>query len=111
MIEATIRDYLLPLVSVPVYIDVPAEPPESYVTIERTGGGEREHIRSAMIAVQCYGPSRAEAAMLHEDVLVSMKALNELVGISACGVNAEYDFTDTETKKYRYQSVYDIIYY
>lgn len=111
MIEATVRDYLMPLVSVPVYIDVPAEPPDRYVTIQRTGGGETEHIRSAMIAIQCYGATRAQAAALHEDVLVSMKALNELIGVSACGLNAEYDFTDTETKRYRYQSVYDIIYY
>lgn len=111
MIEATIRDYLTPLVNVPVYIDVPAEPPASYVSIERTGGGETEHIRNAMIAIQCYGETRAKAAALHEDVLVSMKALNTLVGVSKCGLNAEYDFTDTSTKRYRYQSVYNIIYY
>ena len=111
MIEATVRDYLTPLVNVPVYIDVPAEPPDKYVTIERTGGGETEHIRSANIAIQCYGATRAQAAALHEDVLLSMKALNTLVGISKCGLDAEYDFTDTSTKRYRYQSVYDIIYY
>ena len=111
MIEETIRNYLIPLLDVPVYVDAPNDPPESYVTLERTGGGETEHIRSAMIAIQCYGPTQATAARLHEDVMVSMKALSELIGISACGLNAEYNYTDTSTKRYRYQSVYDIIYY
>lgn len=112
MIEGIVRAYLLTsLNDVPVYIDVPAEPPKKYVAIERTGGGEEEHIRSAMIAIQSYGATRYEAATLHESVLEAMKKLNELDNISASDLNAEYDYTDTTTKRYRYQSVFDIIYF
>ena len=111
MIEKIIRDYLLANLSVPVYVDVPAEPPEKYVVIERTGGGETEHIRSAMVAVQSYGASRYDAASLHESILVLLKNLKELDNISASDLNAEYDYTDTTTNRYRYQAVFDIIYY
>ena len=111
MIEATVRNYLKTALEVPVYVDVPADPPVSYVSLERTGGREDEHIRNAMIAVQSYGGSRYEAAALHESVISRMKTLNTLDSVSACNLSAEYDFTDRETKRYRYQAVFDIIYY
>lgn len=111
MIEAMIRDYLMAVLSVPVYIEVPSEPPSSYVVIERTGGGIDEHIRSAMVAVQSYGASRLEAATLHEYVLRKLPDIATGSEISACEVNAEYDYTDTATKRYRYQAVFDIVYY
>lgn len=111
MIEAIIRNYLLPLLAVPVYVDVPAEPPASYVSIERTGGGETEHIREATIALQSYGASKSAAASLHEIVMAKMKNLITLDRISACDLNAEYDYTDLATKRYRYQAVYNIVYY
>lgn len=112
MIEAIIRNYLITALStVPVYIDVPAEPPDKYVVIERTGGGNEEHIRNAMVAVQSYGKTRLDAATLHEDVLAKLPAIADGDKVSSCTVNSEYDFTDTSTKRYRYQAVFDIIYY
>lgn len=111
MIEIIVQDYLLAALSVPVYIDVPANPPESYVVIQRTGGDEEDYVRSAMIAVQSYAGSRMGAATLHETVLELMKGMNVLDDIGACNLNAEYDYTDTSTKRHRYQAVFEIIYY
>lgn len=95
----------------PVYIEVPADPPDDYVVIERTGGREIEHIRSALIAIQSFGGSRLAAATLHETVLALMREIIALDNISACDLNAEYDYTDTQTKRNRYQAVYDITYF
>lgn len=111
MIEKIIRDYLLEELNVPVYIDVPANPGDSYVVIERTGGSESEHIRSATVAVQSYGPRKTAAADLHEKVLSVLPDIATGVTVSACDLNAEYDYTDTQTKRYRYQAVFDIVYY
>lgn len=111
MIEQIVRDYLKELVDVPVFIDVPANPGNSYIVLERTGGGMEEHIRNAMMAIQSYSDSKLGAATLHETVLSIMPALAEQDNISACSINSEYNFTDTSTKKYRYQAVFDIIYY
>lgn len=111
MIETIIRNYLKTELDVPVYIDVPASPPASYVSIERTGGREIEHIRTALIAIQSYGGSRLQAATLHESILALMKSIITLDAISACDLNAEYDYTDRQTDRYRYQAVFDITYY
>ena len=111
MIEETIRNFLMESIPKPVYIDVPANPPAERIVIERTGGGMEEHIRNAQIAIQCYAETRYKAAELHELVMWAMPSLIELDSVSACYLNAEYDFTDTSTKEYRYQSVFDIYYY
>lgn len=111
MIETIIRDYLITELTVPVYVDVPAEPPEDYVVIERTGGGIEDHIRNAMVAIQSYGARRYTAAELHERVIAVMQDLITLDEVSSCDLNSEYDFTDTATKRYRYQSVFNIVYY
>ena len=111
MIEEIIRDYLLSVLDVPVYVDVPADPGDSYVVIERTGGSESEHIRSATVAVQSYGPRKLAAAELHERIFSTLPAIATGVRVSACDLNAEYDYTDTQTKRYRYQAVFDLVYY
>ena len=111
MIEEIVRNYLLTVLSVPVYIDVPSEPPDSYISIERTSGGENEHIRTATIAIQSYGATKLGAATTHENVLTKMKGLITLDAVSSCKINSEYDFTDMDTKQYRYQAVYNIVYY
>ena len=111
MIEVIVKDYLLSVLSIPVYIAVPANPEDSYVSIERTSGGEDEHIRSATIAVQSYAASMAAAATLHEQVLSLLPAIADGKEVSACDLNAEYNYTDETTKRYRYQAVFDIIYY
>ena len=112
MIEAIIRNYLLSVVSVPVYICVPSNPPESFVSVELMGGSIENHIRSAMITVQSYGATKLEATKLHEKVLKKLPHVadgNNMV--SSCDLNAEYSYTDTDTKHFRYQAVFDIAYY
>ena len=52
-----------------------------------------------------------KAAELNEklkQVIENMVELNEISGIH---LNSDYNFTDTETKKYRYQAVFDINYF
>lgn len=111
IIEATIRNYLMEHISVPVYIETPAEPPESYVEIDRTGGSETERLRSARILINSYGASRLEAAELHESVISAMGELEALDCIGGYSLNEENYNPDMETKRSRYQLFCDIIYY
>lgn len=111
MIEQTIIEYLQPLLEVPVSTQKREDHPARYVIVERTGGGMENHIRSAMIAVQAYGATQVEAAELHEEIIDLMLSIIGLPEICACDLNAEYNFTDETTKEYRYQSVYDVVYY
>ena len=105
MIEKTILDYLGEHLSVPVYMEEPIDKPASYVLIERTGSSESDLIESTTLALQSYGASLYDAAALNMAVKARIKQAVELPSISAVYINSDYNFTDTETKRYRYQCV------
>ena len=56
-------------------------------------------------------PSMYEAAKLNEQLKEVVERLIELNEISNVSLNSDYNFTDTETKEYRYQAVFDINHY
>lgn len=112
-IEETVIGYLNGSgLEVTAYAEVPKDPDDSFIIIERTGGDFSNHLSSCMMAVQTYGASMLQAAALAEsvkDVMLQMVSLNR---ISSVTVNSgPYNFTDTSAKRYRYQTVYDIFYY
>jgi hypothetical protein len=110
MIEVILRDYLSAALSVPVYLEQPETKPECYVVLEKTGSGLRNHIHSAVVALQSYGASLYQAAVLNEQVKRAMAASVALEDVSRAALNSDYNYTDTDTKQYRYQAVYDIVY-
>ena len=105
MIEKTILDYLGEHLSVPVYMEEPIDKPASYVLIERTGSSESDRIETTTLALQSYGASLYDAAALNMAVKSRIKQAVELPSVSAVYINSDYNFTDTETKRYRYQCV------
>lgn len=117
MIEKTILDYLDGELSVPVLMEQPEVPdsytniPTEYVLIERVGGSKSNQVSSASFAVQSYSASLYEAAALDEEVREAMDGILELDDIASCRLASNYNFTNTATKQYRYQSVFDITHY
>lgn len=113
MIEKIVLDYLNNALSVPVWAEIPKgeEPPAEFVLIEKTGSSKRDHINYATLAIQSYAASMFDAAVLNEYVKEAMDAVIQLDSICASKLNSDYNFTDTETKEYRYQAVYDITHY
>ena len=111
MIEKTILDYLGEHLSVPVYMEEPINKPASYVLIERTGSSESDLIETTTLALQSYGASLYDAAVLNMAVKARIKQAVELPSVSAVYINSDYNFTDTETKRYRYQCVAVVTHY
>lgn len=111
MIEIIIKNYLAEKLSVPVALEVPADPPKSFILLEKTGSSREERIDRAVLAIQSYAPSMYEAARLNERVKAAMDSAAELDAVSASRLNSDYNFTDTTTKRYRYQAVYDLVYF
>ncbi len=111
MIEKTILDYLGEHLSVPVYMEEPIDKPASYVLIERTGSNESDLIETTTLALQSYGASLYDAAVLNMAVKARIKQAVELPTVSAVYINSDYNFTDTETKRYRYQCVAVVTHY
>ena len=111
MIEVTLRQYLGEHLDVPVWLEEPENPPKSYVLIERTGSQETDCIETVTFALQSYGETLYEAAELNMTVKALIKQAVELPTVSAVYINSDYNFTDTETKRYRYQCVAVVTHY
>lgn len=113
MIEVTILDYLKSILSVPVYMVKPKDNlPSCFYVLEKTGGAQENHINSSTFVVQSYADSMYQAASLNESVIdVMLNRLIELGDIASVKLNSDYNFTDTTTKWYRYQAVFDITHY
>ena len=97
--------------AVPVHGDIPANPPEVFVTVEKTGSREHNKVKTATLAVQSWAGSRAAAAELNELVKAAMAAIITRDDVSACRCESDYNYTDTSTKRYRYQAVFSIVYF
>ncbi len=110
MIETTVLDYLSSVLPEPCSLEVPERPPARFVLLEKTGSSRKNFINTATFAVQSYAPSLFEAAELNERVKAAMDDLILLPDIFSAKLDSDYNFTDTATKKYRYQAVYNITY-
>lgn len=110
MIEKIIYDYLNDQ-GIAAYMQIPKDPPGEYVLLEKTGSSRTNYINSATIALQSYADSLYSAAQLNETVKEAMDNSIELDDICSASLSSDYNFTDTATKKYRYQAVYEIVHY
>ncbi len=110
MIEKTVYDYLCAN-GIFAVLEEPEKPPKEYVIIEKTGGTERNYISNATLAIQSYSGTLYDAAELNCHIKSLMQSLITLPEICRCICNSDYNFTDSETKRYRYQAVFDITYY
>ena len=111
MIEKTVLDYLTATLEVKVCMEESEKMPTEYVLVEKTGAGEENHIKSATLVVQSYAQTLFKAAELNVKVKEAMENIIPLNDISRCNLNTDYNFTDTQRKKYRYQAVFDITHY
>lgn len=110
IIEKYIIAHLTAHMTVPVYGDRPnLADNDEFITVEKVGGGEKEHIKSASIAVQSWSTSRAAAAELNELVKTAMVGMAALPEISRCALDTDYNYPDLTSKKARYQALFDVV--
>ncbi len=112
MIEEIVLDFLSESLSAPVYMEVPKVPPSKFYVIEKTSGAQVNHINNSTLAIKSYADSLYNAASMNEELKEVM--LNDLItqdSICSVSLNSDYNFTDTSTKTYRYQAVFDIVHY
>ena len=93
MIAKDLLDYLGEALSVGVYM------------------GRNDHIITTTIAVQSYAPSLYEAMVLNESVKSAMEGFAQLANVTRVELDTDYNFTNTVTKQYRWQAVYNITHY
>ncbi|HHX62531.1 MAG TPA: hypothetical protein GX707_17735 [Epulopiscium sp.] len=113
MIEIIILKHLKTKLSVPVRLEKPEPLPTNgeYVLFEKTGSNGINKTGGSTFAFQSYAKSMYEAAALNEQTKEAVDSLIELNEIVSVKLNTDYNFTDTSTKQYRYQALYDIKHY
>lgn len=112
MIEKTLLDYLSAALEVGVYLEAPEDPEDTeYVLLEKTGESEEDFVCRATFAIQSYADSMYTAAELNSEVKRAMDEIALETQIAKAALNGDYNFTDTSQKKYRYQAVYELVYF
>lgn len=111
MIGLIIKSHLDKHLNVPNYQEKPVTKPKRFVVVDKVGSGETNHLPTATIAFQSYAESKYEAEKLNYELKEIVKKMVELDEVRGVTLNSDYNFTDTTTKEYRYQAVYEIRYY
>lgn len=110
IIEVYLIEYLSNELGIDVYGQEEDGKKGSYVVIEKLGSYVENFTRHATIALKSYGTTLLESAELNERVKSAMDGIIKKPEISCSKLNSDYNYTDTMTKKYRYQAVYDLVY-
>ena len=111
MIELTVKDFLEQSLTVPVYFELPEDPPDTFLVLKKGDSSRDNLLDAAMFVADSYGPSLWEAAKLNELVKEALDDLIHLPSISASRRAGDYPAFDTINKRYRYQAVQNITYY
>lgn len=111
MLEVIVKKHLDAKLEEQVFLEKPEHGLGNYVLIEKTGGSKSNHLPSATFAFQSYAHSLYAAAELNEKVKQAVESMVALDEVRSIRLNDDYHFTDTTTKQYRYQAVFDIKYY
>lgn len=111
IIEEVIKNFFDGHLDVPSFFEHELTMPDTFVMIERVGGSQKNKLPTARVAFQSYAPSLYEAAELNEKVKLVVESMVEEDLVSGVRLNSDYNFTDIETRQYRYQALYEIFYY
>lgn len=111
MIEITVLDYLSDALSVPVRMEVPEDPPDRFVVLKKADSSREDFLYRSMFLIRSYGGTLLEAAQLNEQVKTAMFSVAALPEVSGCYLTGDYNFTDTASKRYRYQAVFDVYHF
>ena len=110
-IEETVISYLAGagIANGKIYAEVPLDPDEKYVLVQRSSGSYQNQIRHIGLytEVRCR-TSKLEAAQLHEEVIAVMREIRNSTPIFRCEMISDYDAMMTETKEYRFQALWEI---
>ena len=111
MIELIVKNYLSTKLEIPIVFEHQKNLPKRFILIQKTSGSRENFLNSSTVAIQSYAESMFEAAKLNEKIKNLMYDLITVDEVSSVDLNSDYNFTDTETKQYRYQAIFDIHYY
>ena len=111
MIEKTVLDYLNSVLSYPAFMEEDGAVPSEFVLIQKGDSTTENFVTTALIVITSHGSSLFAAATMNEEVIKAMTNLRASEQVSACRLVTDYNYTDTASKRYRYQAVFNITHY
>lgn len=90
------------------FMDVPANRPAQFITVERTGGGHTDVRDIPLTALQCWAESRWEASELARVTAANIKTLVMHPAVGRVNVSGIYNFPAPSGES-RYQIVTEIV--
>lgn len=112
-IEETVIKYLkeqFPYESVTA--EVPEGMPDRFITVEKTGSQQvNVGLCRSTLAIQSWERTKYGAAELSKSVCEAMWEIPDYEDTVTRSQGSDYDFTDTTTKRYRYQAVFTLTHY
>ena len=107
-IIAALAEWLPAQAGVPCYGQVPAERPDTFIDVYRTGGGVSNYIDHPVVAVRCWAQSAYEAEALALKVRDALVLGCDVPGVWGARLNSgPYDSTES-TRQPSMQVVFDI---
>lgn len=109
IIDEIVIEYLSKVLDEPVFKEKPKNI-KRYVLVQRSGRNEKDKLYNASFIFQSYAESLFEAASLNERVIKAMENMVTLSIVSASKHIDDYEYTNTQTKEYRYQAIFGVYY-
>lgn len=111
-IEIFLRDFFNEKIDTPVYLEKPDGLTQPFVVIDVTGVREMgPGVYYATAALQSYAHSKYEACELNRTVMAAAEQLRDCMEIGGASLDTYTPFNDLVRKIYRYQAVYNIVFY
>lgn len=110
MILELVKKYLEENMNIPVHMEIPADPPKKYLTIQKLDGGKTNQVKAITLSIEAYDESKYKASMLSDKVEEQMESLGESDKVFSCKLGGGGDDTDSISKKYRFETIWNIYY-
>ena len=108
-IELLLVRLLNDALDIPVSTDIPANRPDNFVVLERTGGRRRHGYDTPTVAIQVYGKDRVNASKSADTVARALESLVSHPTIGSVSITGPYNYPDLDAKHSRYQLTVNLV--
>ena len=107
-IERVAAQRLMDSTGIKAVLEVPAERPDEFISVEMTGGSGDRFTRSAALAVQSWAKTRRRAAEIARLVEEAVPDIADEPNVFRAVANGSYRWPDPESGHERYQTNVEI---
>jgi len=111
LFEEVLLKYMNQNMKIKSYTERSSSQEDEFYVIDRIGGSSNRSYDTSTIAIQSYAKTKYRAAKNDEAMrkcILEMVSLDNILNVE---LNSFYDYTDTNTKNFRYQSVFEFKHY